>query len=120
MKKVLLVGLDPHAVPGVDATLVDQAIAMSDARFAAAQIECVSCLFPPERSAAVAALDAAFTDPRAPYDCIVIGGGLRKPDDLVALFEDVLDRLRRAAPSTPIAFNTNPVTSVDAAMRWLQ
>jgi hypothetical protein len=54
MKKVLLVGLDPHAVPGVDATLVDQAIAMSDARFAAAQIECVSCLFPPERSAAVA------------------------------------------------------------------
>lgn len=119
MKKVLLVGLDPHAVPGVDANLVDQAIAMSDARFATARIECVPCMFPAARSAAEVALEAAFADARAPYDCIVIGGGLRKPDDLVALFEVVLDGLRRAAPSTPIAFNTNPVTSLDAALRWL-
>lgn len=115
MTKVLLVGLDPHAVPGIDAALVDRAIAMSDARFAAANLEAVSCLFPPVREVAERAVAEALA--RGPYDSIVIGGGLRKPDELVELFEVVLELLRRGAPATPIAFNTNPVTSLDAAQR---
>jgi hypothetical protein len=115
---ILLVGLDPHAVPGVDAALVDKAIAMSDARFAAAGLVADSCLFPPERQAAETAVVAALA--AKPYAVIVIGGGLRKPDDLVELFEVVLDLIRRHAPDAKIAFNTNPVTSLDAAQRWLR
>jgi hypothetical protein len=50
---------------------------------------------------------------------VVVGGGLRKPDDMVELFEVVIDLVRRHAPQAAIAFNVNPVTSLDAALRWL-
>jgi len=50
---------------------------------------------------------------------VVVGGGIRKPDDLVELFEAVVDLIHRHAPQAAIAFNTNPVTSLDAALRWL-
>ena len=36
---------------------------------------------------------------------------------VVELFEDVIDLIRRHAPQAAIAFNTNPVTSLDAAER---
>jgi hypothetical protein len=36
---------------------------------------------------------------------------------LVELFEDVIDLIRHHAPQAAIAFNTNPMTSVDAAKR---
>jgi hypothetical protein len=52
-----------------------------------------------------------------PYGVVVVGGGIRKPDDLVELFEDVIDLIRRHAPQAAIAFNTNPTTSLDAAQR---
>jgi hypothetical protein len=115
---ILLVGLDPHTVPGVDAALVDKAIAMSDARFAAAGLTADSCLFPPDRRAAETAVTAALA--RKPYACVVIGGGVRKPDDLVEIFELVVDLIRTHAPSAKITFNTNPVTSLDAAQRGLR
>lgn len=115
---ILLVGLDPHSVPGVDAALVDKAIAMSDARFAAAGLTADSCLFPPDRQAAETAVVAALANKS--YAVVVIGGGVRKPDDLVEIFEVVVDVIRRHAPDAKIAFNTNPVTSLDAAQRWLR
>jgi hypothetical protein len=117
-RRVLLIGLDPHGVPGVDAKLVDTAIAASNARFATASIEHDTCLFPPDVAAATEQVTAALTT--KPYECVVIGGGLRKPDDLVALFEIVVDLIRRHAPRATIAFNTNPVTSLDAALRGLR
>jgi hypothetical protein len=117
-QRVLLVGLDPHTVPGVDARLVDVAIAAGNARFAAEGIETDTCLFPPDVAAARAQLPAALA--AHPYGCVVVGGGLRKPDDLVALFEVVIDLIRQHAPQAAIAFNTNPVTSADAALRWLR
>jgi hypothetical protein len=44
MATVLLVGLDPHLVPGVDAALVDQAIRIGQAQFDEAGIETSTCL----------------------------------------------------------------------------
>jgi len=115
-RNVLLIGLDPHAVPGVDAALVDTAIAIGHKRLEAEGIAAQTCLIKPD----------AISDPeiiaqltRNDYACVVIGGGLRKPDEMVAMLEHVIDLVRRHAPRAAIAFNTNPTTSVDAVLRWI-
>jgi hypothetical protein len=55
----------------------------------------------------------------ANYDCVVIGGGVRLPPRNLALFEVVINAIRRAAPNAAIAFNTRPDDSADAAARWV-
>jgi hypothetical protein len=114
-RRVLLLGLDPHAVPGVDAALVDTAIAIGNKQFADAGIPVDHCLFGPD--AGDAQIVAGIT--AADYACVVIGGGLRKPDDQVALLERAIQLIRQHAPRAAIAFNTNPTTSLEAARRWL-
>ena len=52
------------------------------------------CLFAPD-AAVAGQLPAALT--QKPYACVVVGGGLRKPDELVELFEVVIDLIRRHA-----------------------
>jgi hypothetical protein len=53
------------------------------------------------------------------YDCIVIGAGVRMTTKHVAEFEQVIYAVRQGAPLTPIAFNTSPDSSGEAAARWL-
>jgi hypothetical protein len=52
------------------------------------------------------------------YACVVIGGGIRKPEPMLEFFETVINLVRRHAPNAAIAFNTNPENSLDAALRW--
>jgi hypothetical protein len=54
------------------------------------------------------------------YDCIVIGGGVRMTTKHVLVLEIVVNAVREGAPKTPIAFNTGPDTSGDAAARWVE
>jgi hypothetical protein len=49
----------------------------------------------------------------------VVGGGIRKPEPTLELFEIVINLIRRHAPQAAIAFNINPTTSLDAQLRWL-
>ena len=56
---------------------------------------------------------------REAYDCIVIGAGVRMTARRVAEFEQVIDAIRQGAPQTPIAFNSSPDSSGEAAARWL-
>ncbi len=53
------------------------------------------------------------------WDVVVIGGGIRKPDPLLPLFEQTVNLVRRYAPRAAIAFNTSGGDSVEAAARWL-
>lgn len=53
------------------------------------------------------------------WDCIVIGAGVRVPKSAFPLFERVINAVHRGAPGTPIAFNTIPTDTADAAERWL-
>ena len=53
------------------------------------------------------------------YDCIVIGAGVRMTTKHVPEFEQVVDAVRNGAPQTPIAFNSSPDSSGEAAARWL-
>jgi hypothetical protein len=115
-RNVLLVGLDPHAVPGVDAALVDTAIAIGQKRFEAQGIPADLCLVRPD---ATAEPEIIAHLARKDYACVVIGGGIRKPEEMLDLFERVINLVRTHAPAAAIAFNTNPTNSFDAAMRWL-
>jgi hypothetical protein len=53
------------------------------------------------------------------YACVVIGAGVRLPPEGLALFEAVINAVRRGATGAAIAFNTRPEDSADAAARWI-
>ncbi len=40
------------------------------------------------------------------WDVVVIGGGIRKPEPLLPLFEQVVNLVRRSAPKAAVAFDT--------------
>ena len=112
---VLLIGFDPHSVPGVDAALVETAMAMGDVRLKQHGFDAEYCLVTPD--AGDDEFVEALTD--KPYDCVVVGGGIRKPEPFLELFERVINLVRIHAPDAAIAFNTNGENSVDAVLRWL-
>jgi hypothetical protein len=114
---VLLVGLDPHAVPGVDGAMVESAIAMGETRLRAEGYTTEYCLVAPDDPGADDAIGAALR--AQPWDCVVVGGGVRKPEDQVELFERVVNLVRRHAPDAAIAFNSTPSDTYDAAARWI-
>jgi hypothetical protein len=116
---VLVIGLDPRAVAhlDVDPELVEAALAQGQARFEAAGIPAEMCLVGLERDRAAEQIVKQLSTRE--YACVVIGGGIRKPEPLLEFFELVINLVRRHAPRAAIAFNTSPVDSLDAARRWL-
>jgi hypothetical protein len=123
-RQILIIGIAPDAVdfsdpdlpPGADAAKIAAGLAEAQRLFAAQGDTCDLCLLdlkgPAEAS--IAAQLAGQT-----YDCIVIGGGIRLPRANLLLFETVVNAVHRHAPVVPIAFNTSPPNSVEAAARWL-
>ena len=120
---ILLIGIKPEAVDfsdpdlppeatpekiaaGIDATLADMAARGWQPAFC-------SILTDDSAEATIAASLAER------WDCIVIGGGIRIPARSLHLFERVINAVHRGAPGTPIAFNTSPRDSADAAARWI-
>jgi len=118
-RHVLVIGIDPHAVAhlGIDADLVVRALARGQERFAEAGIAADLCLVGLEQEQATREIIAALA--KHSYDCVVIGGGIRKPPPLLEFFEQVVNLVHRHAPAAAIAFNTNGENSVEAAQRWL-
>ncbi|MFF3499445.1 hypothetical protein [Streptomyces sp. NPDC003247] len=55
-----------------------------------------------------------------PYDCIVIGAGIRLPPKNLLFFENVINAVHRSAPHSTIGFNTRPEETADAAARLLE
>ena len=53
------------------------------------------------------------------WDCVVVGGGIRKPPELLELFERVVNAVHSQAPAAAIAFNTRPDDTLDAVRRWV-
>ena len=114
--RVLVIGLDPVRIPGWDPEPVVAAIARGQARFAELGIEADTCLVAPDdhpEADIVAAL--ASRD----YACVVIGGGIRKHEPLLDLFETAVNLVHRHAPDAAIAFNSTPDDTADAALRRL-
>jgi hypothetical protein len=117
--RVLVIGLDPYRVPGPwDPTPVADAIAVGMARFADAGVGAQSCLFGLDGSDDIEAVVTEALGSR-PWEVVVIGGGVRKAEDQLDLFERIVNLVRRHAPDAAIAFNSTPADTFDAAVRWL-
>jgi hypothetical protein len=53
------------------------------------------------------------------YDCVAIGAGIRLPPKSLSPLETVVNAVRKAAANAPIAFNTRPEDTTEAAAGWL-
>ena len=124
MKRVLLVGYDPEAVdysdpalpPGMNAAKIFAGVEVALKQMADRGWEAEVCYIRPDRTAGPAVERALAAKP---YDCVVIGAGVRLPPKSLTLFEAIVNAIRRAAPAAAIAFNTRPDDTADAAARWL-
>ncbi|MFG1839624.1 hypothetical protein [Micromonospora sp. NPDC049175] len=114
--RVLVIGLDPTRITGWDPAPVVAAIARGQARFDDLGIEADLCQVTPDEGAERVIVEALT---RGDYACVVVGGGIRKHEPLLVLFEKVVNLVRQHAPGAAIAFNSNPEDTADAALRWL-
>ena len=125
MTRILLLGLDPETVdysdpalpPGMNAEKIHAGIAVAVKQFTDRGWESdVGFIRPNESAGPTVERQLRSTN----YDCVVIGGGVRLPPRNLALFEVVINAVRKAAPGAAIAFNTRPDDSADAAARWVK
>lgn len=117
--RVLVIGLDPHRVPGPwDPAPVADAIAEGIARFADAGIGVERCMLGLDGSDDIHAVVTEALVSR-PWSVVVVGGGLRDADGQLHLFEQIVNLVHRHAPGAAIAFNDTPRDTFDAAARWL-
>lgn len=116
MTSALILGFDPHTVPGMDGDALRAVLDGELARFAQHGIDAAMTLLAPDASAE-AAVVAALSERE--WDVVVIGGGIRKPEPLLTFFEEVVNLVRQHAPKAAIAFNTSGADSVEAVRRRL-
>ena len=115
--RVLVIGLDPARIPGWDPAPVEAAMTRGQARFGQHGIEADYCLVALDENAEGTIAEALT---QQDYACVVIGGGIRKHEPLLELFEKVVNLVRQHAPDAAIAFNSTPEDTADAALRWLR
>lgn len=123
MKKtlVLVIGLEPERVdfstmPDMNAEMVRAGLGADQARLAALGYEAELCLTDLGETAADA---VARKLSEKPFDCVVIGAGIRAIPAYFLLFEQLVNVVHRAAPQARICFNTKPSDTAEAVQRWV-
>ncbi|WP_410792246.1 hypothetical protein [Kribbella sp. C-35] len=117
--RVLVIGLDPYRVPGPwDPEPVVTGIQVGMADFAAHGVGAQTCLVGLDGSDDIEAVVSAALAAQ-PWECVVIGGGIRRNEDQLELFERIVNLTRQLAPDAAIAFNSRPDDTYQAAARWL-
>ncbi|WP_250036243.1 hypothetical protein [Paractinoplanes maris] len=118
--RVLVIGLDPYRVPGPwDPAPAAEGIAAGMAKFAEAGVGAESCLVGLDGSDDIGAVVTAALAQRS-WEVVVIGGGIRKNEERLDLFEQVMNLVHRHAAGAAIAFNSTPSDTFEAAARWFQ
>jgi hypothetical protein len=54
-----------------------------------------------------------------PYDCVMIGAGIRVIPSSFPLFEKLINVVHANAPQAKLCFNTKPGDTAEAVMRWI-
>lgn len=118
---VLVIGVDPLSLDPAEWGVTPEqnaevmtAIARGQAELEGAGYEVGMCLVPLDES--LEEIAGQHLEARG-WDCVVIGGGLRKPPELLATFERVVNLVHRRAPQAVIAFNERPSDLLDAVQR---
>jgi hypothetical protein len=117
---VLVIGLDPYRVPGPwNPKPVADAIDIGMTALADRGFHAEACLIGLDGSDNVEARITAALQARS-WDCVVVGGGIREPEEQLELFESIINLICRHAPQAAIAFNHTPHDLADAAARGLR
>ncbi|MGH2583283.1 MAG: hypothetical protein ACRDJE_00035 [Dehalococcoidia bacterium] len=120
-KRVLLIGIDPALVDfspvrGLDAERVRAAGDEATAALEALGHEVQTCVVGRGETAESVVRE---TLSQQPYDCVMIGAGLRARIEETLVFERVMNVVHEQAPSAKLCFNTHPATTAEAVLRWL-
>jgi len=117
---VLVIGLDPYRVPGPwDPKPVADAIEIGMTALANRGFHAEACLVGLDGSDNIKTGVTASLQARS-WDCVVVGGGIRHPEEQLALFESIINLIRQHAPQAAIAFNHTPHDLADAVARSLR
>jgi len=117
---VLVIGLDPYRVPGPwNPKPVADAIEIGMAALADRGFHAEACLLGLDGSEDIEARVTVALQARS-WDCVVVGGGIRTPEEQLELFESIINLIRRYAPQAAIAFNHTPHDLADAVARGLR
>ena len=117
---VFVIGLDPYRVPGPwNPKPVADAIEIGMAALADRGFHAEACLLGLDGSEDIEARVILALQARS-WDCVVVGGGIRTPEEQLELFESIINLIRRYAPQAAIAFNRTPHDLADAAARGLR
>lgn len=126
MTRILLIGYDPETVdfsdparpPGLNAEKIQAGIKFGVEQMRERGWEVDVCEIRFQETAETAGIIVERQLRSAAYDCVVIGGGVRLPNNYL-VFEAVINVVHRGAPGAAIAFNSGPEDSADAAGRQL-
>ena len=117
---VLVIGLDPYRVRGPwDPKPVADAIEIGMKALADRGFHAEACLVGLDGSDDVEARVTVALQAGS-WDCVVVGGGIRGPEEQLELFESIINLTHRHAPQAAIAFNHTPHDLADTAARALQ
>jgi len=125
MIRILFVGQRPETVdysdpaipPGFNAEKINAGIAVAVGKMTERGWQGDPFMIPPDETAGPLVEKQLATHR---YDCVVIGAGIRLPPKSLWLFETVVNAVHKAAPDVPIAFNTRPEDTAEAAARQLK
>lgn len=125
-KHVLIVGLKPDfidfsdpamaAFPGLTADKIEAALHADAAHLRELGYEATLCMtdFGETAEATVTSYLA-----QTPYDCVLIGAGVRTIPAHFILFEKLVNVVHAHAPQAKLCFNTSPSDTAEAVLRWL-
>jgi hypothetical protein len=117
---VLVIGLDPYRVPGPwEPKPVADAIEIGMKALADRGFNAEACLVGLDGSDDIEARVTVALQARS-WECVIVGGGIREPEERLELFESIINLIRRHAPHAAIAFNHTPHDLADAAARALR
>ncbi|MFJ3877509.1 hypothetical protein ACIPW5_08645 [Streptomyces sp. NPDC090077] len=116
MPSTLVIGYEPQAIPGIDGAALQTALDAEMARFGEHGIDADMELIVHDETVE-STLVAALT--RKPWNVVIVGGGIRKSEHLLPLFELIVNLIPRHAPQAAIAFNSQVGGLLEAAQRRL-
>lgn len=120
MPNILVIGFDPHTIPGFDPAPVAAGIEQGSRRFA--ELGLTEDLFLVDFAELGGRAEAELVEKlqQQQYDAVVVGGGIRKGPGLLELFQTVVNLVHWHQPDAALAFNDSPGDSPDWVLKALE
>ncbi len=123
-KTVLMVGLDPHLIdfskpgypPGMSAAKVMAGLNSSEEELKRLGYAVQMCFTDFGETAEAVVRDQLK---QKPFDCVLIGAGVRSNPANFLLFEKLVNVVHQHAPQAKMCFNTLPSDTAEAVKRWI-